>query len=68
VNAGLLDVLHHAADHHALAVADRIDVDFDRVREEAVHQHGVLRRSLHRVLHVSREALGVVHDLHRAAA
>jgi ElaB/YqjD/DUF883 family membrane-anchored ribosome-binding protein len=68
VNAGLLDVLHHAADHDALAVADRVDVHFRGVGEEAIDEHRVLRRRLHRVLHVAREALGVVNDLHRAAA
>ena len=39
VDAGLLDVLHDAADHHLGAVADAVDVDLDRVVEEAVQQH-----------------------------
>ena len=36
VDAGLLDVLHDAADPDVLAVADRVDVDLDRVLQEAV--------------------------------
>jgi hypothetical protein len=39
VHAGLLDVLHDAADQHLLAVADRVDVDLDGVVQEAVQQH-----------------------------
>jgi hypothetical protein len=39
VDAGLLDVLHDAADVHVAAVADGVDVDLDGVVEEAVEQH-----------------------------
>jgi hypothetical protein len=41
VHAGLLDVLHDPADHDALAVGHRVDVDLDRVVQEAVEQHGL---------------------------
>ena len=44
VDAGLLDVLHDAADDDARAVAHRVDVDLDRVLEEPVDQHRVLGR------------------------
>ena len=40
VHAGLLDVLHDPADRHALAVAQRVDVDLDGVLEEAVEIDG----------------------------
>ncbi len=36
MDAGLLDVLHDARDPHLLPVAQGVDVDFDRVLEEAV--------------------------------
>ena len=36
VHAGLLDVLHDAADPDLVAVAERVDVDLGRVLEEAV--------------------------------
>ena len=43
MDAGLLDVLHDAADHHAVgaiaAVGNAVDVDFDRIVEKAVEQH-----------------------------
>ena len=39
MHARLLDVLHDAADHDVRAVADRVDVDLDRVVQEAVEQH-----------------------------
>jgi hypothetical protein len=42
VDAGLLDVLHHAAEVEVLAVVERVHVDLDRVVEEAVDQHRVL--------------------------
>ena len=38
VHAGLLDVLHDPADPHGLAVAERVDVDLDRVLEEVVEE------------------------------
>ena len=51
VDAGLLDVLHDPADPDVLAVAQRVDVDLDRVLEEAVEEDlrsarraGTLRR------------------------
>ena len=43
VHPGLLDVLHHAADHDlARGVADGVDVDLGRVLEEAVDEHRAL--------------------------
>ena len=47
MDAGLLDVLHHARNEHVLAIAERVDVDLDRVGEIAVEQQRVL--SEHRV-------------------
>ena len=46
VDPGLLDVLHDAADPDVLAVADRVDVDLDRVLQEAVEEdlRGRVRR------------------------
>ena len=38
VDAGLLDVLHDAAHHHALAVGDGVHVDLEGVLEELVDQ------------------------------
>ena len=43
VDAGLLDVLHDAADVELGAVVERVDVDLDRVVEEAVDQQRVRR-------------------------
>ena len=40
VDAGFLDVLHHGADVHRHAVAERVDVDLERTLEEAVDEHG----------------------------
>ncbi|CKS79678.1 Uncharacterised protein [Mycobacterium tuberculosis] len=41
VDAGLLDVLHDPADIDLGAITQRVDVDLDRVLEEAVDEHRV---------------------------
>ena len=68
VHAGLLDVLHDPADPDVLAVAERVDVDLDRVLQEAVEEdRGALARG--RVaLEVVQQPVGRVDDLHRAPA
>ena len=38
MDPGLLDVLHDPRDPHLLAVAERVDVDLDRVLQEAVQE------------------------------
>ena len=59
VDAGLLDVLHDRADLDGLAVAERVDVDLDRVLEEAVEvdlrSPGRRRCALQVVASASRE-------------
>ena len=66
---GVLDVLHDAADHDALAVGDRVDVGLERVLEEAVDEHRPVLRHARRACRSSPRSDGcVVHDLHRAAA
>ena len=68
MDAGLLDVLHHAADDRPRAVADGVDVDLAGVLEELVDQDRVLGAGLDRLGHVPRQARLVVDDLHGAAA
>ena len=63
VDAGLLDVLHHGADEDLLAVAERVDVDLDRVLDEAVDEHRPADRR-----HRGAQVVLVVADAHRAAA
>jgi hypothetical protein len=38
VDARLFDVLHHSGDVRVLAVAERVDVQLERLLEEAVEQ------------------------------
>ncbi len=61
MHAGLLDVLHDRADDGALAVADGVDVDLDRVVDEAVDERSLLHRA-------GPQRLVVVADAHLAAA
>ena len=68
MHAGLFDVFHHAADEDALAVAQAIDIDLDRIVEEAVEQHRRIVGDLDRFAHVAFEVFLFVHDFHRAAA
>ena len=61
MDARFLDVLHHRGDVDLLAVAERVDVDLDRVLDEPVEQDGAAD-SRHRAL----ERVVVVADSHRA--
>jgi len=40
---GVLDMLHHAADHAARAVGDRVHVRLEGILQEAIDQDRVLR-------------------------
>ena len=68
VDPGFLDVLHDAADVDLGAVAQRVDVDLDRVLEEAVDEHRMLRGELGGAGDVVLQRLFVVDDLHTATA
>jgi hypothetical protein len=69
VDAGLLDVLHDAADDDGAGrVGDAVDVELDGVLEELVDQHGPLGRRLHGRRHVAVERGHVVDDRHAPAA
>ena len=69
VDAGLLDVLHDAADDdRARRVGDRIDVELEGVLEEAVDEHRPIVRHVDRARHVPIERARVEHDRHAAAA
>ena len=64
MDAGLLDVLHDGGDVGVLAVAERVDVDLDRVLEEAVDEDRAAQIFVERVDDLSPP----VADAHRAAA
>ncbi len=68
MDAGLLDVLHDAADVHGLAVAHRVDVHLDGTFQEAVEQDRMVGRDARRLGHVVLEVLLVVGDDHPAPA
>ncbi len=50
MHTGLLDVLHDRGDVRVVAVTKRVDVDFDRVLEEAVDEHAAEHRHLAHLL------------------
>jgi hypothetical protein len=69
VDAGLLDVLHDAADDDgASLVRHGVDVELERVLQEPVDEHRTVVRHVHGARHVAIERLGIEHDGHAAAA
>ena len=68
MDAGLLDVLEHAADVHVVAVAHAVEVDLHRRLQELVQVHGMVGRDLGRLAHVAAQLLRIVHDGHAAPA
>jgi hypothetical protein len=68
VDAGLLDVLHDAAQVEVLAIEEGVHVDLDGVVQEPVDQHRVLGAGLGGPAHVGGQGVVVVDDLHAAAA
>ena len=69
MDAGFLDVFHHAGDVDFLAVADAVDIDLDGVVEVAVDEQGTAGQGgLAAVAHVTGQASDVVEDFHGAAA
>ena len=63
MHAGLLHVLHDGGDVDVLAVAERVDVELDRVLDEAVEEDAALHGR-----HRGVELVVVVADAHRPAA
>ena len=78
MHAGLLDVLHHAADQHLAGVVTHgVDVDLDGVVEEAVDEHRAVRRQpalpaeaavAGELVHRLAQLAFVVDDAHRPPA
>ena len=68
MHARFLDMLEHAAHRDVGPVADRVDVDFDRVAQIAVDQHRALARHLHRGRDIMVELLRPLDHLHAAPA
>src|SRR6266704_2192718 len=57
MHSGALDVLHHAGDDDSVAVADRVDLDFD-AEQVLVHQHGAARHRADGPRHVAVPPMG----------
>ena len=68
MDPSLLDMLHHARDHDIRAVADRVDIDLDRVAQIFVDEHGAVAGDLARGDDIIVELGGPVDDLHRPSA
>ena len=54
--------------YSSVAVEQRVDIDLDRVFQEPVHQHRMLRRDLRCPADVVAQGVVVVDDLHPATA
>ena len=68
VHPGLLYVLHDPRHQALMAVREGIDVDLDRVLEEAIEQQGVRLVGPHVTPQIGVESLRRVADLHRPPA
>ena len=64
----IFHVLHQAADTHFVAVAHGVNVHFHGIVEEVIEQHGAVFTHHDGFVHVARQFLGIVHNVHRAAA
>lgn len=62
------DVLEHAADDAGFAVAKAVDIQLDRVLEEVIDEHGLVRHDLEGLADHAAELLLAVNDEHAAAA
>ena len=68
MDARFLDMLHHARDPHLGAVAQGIDIAFDRIAQILVDQDGAVPADVDGGGNVAVELRFAVDDLHRAAA
>ena len=68
VNAGLFDMFHDAGDEHLFTIADRIDIDFDRVSQICVDEDRAGTRDLHGHPHIPFQGTTVVDDFHCSPA
>src|ERR1700732_3804705 len=64
VDAGFLDVLHDAPDHHILAVRECVHVNFNRVFQKFVDEDRPVLRILNGLLHVLLNRVFFVGDDH----
>ena len=62
----LLDVFHDTTDEYLLTIAQAIDVDFNRVVQKAIEQHGRVVTDFDGFAHVSLEVCLLMHDFHGA--
>src|SRR5881394_2834572 len=68
VHPGILDMLHHDADDAPLQAGERVDVGSERVLEEVVDQHRMLRRDARCFNEAFAQRAVVVDDFHGPAA
>ena len=67
MDAGLLDMLHHATDDDLLAIGQGIDIHLAGIVQETVKQHRRVVRHFDGFAHVAFEIARLMHDFHGAA-
>ena len=67
MNTGLLNVFHHTADEHLLAIANRVDIAFNGIVEKSIQQHRRFVADLDCFAHVTFQIALLMHDFHGAA-
>ncbi len=68
MHAGFFDVLHDAADDHAVAVGEGVHINFGGLFEELIDEHGASRAHQRGLRDVFLHGVGVVSDDHCTSA
>ena len=68
MDAGLLNMLHDAADHDRLAIGQGIHVNFDGIFQIFVNQDGMFRRYLNGLVDIGLQTFLIIDDFHRPPA
>ena len=68
MHAGLLYMLHNAANKYGVTIADRIDIHLDRLLEESVQQNRAVIGDLDSLFHIDAQVVFIVNDFHRPPA
>ena len=63
----LLNMLHHTTDHHDVTIADRINIQLNRVIQEVIQQYRRFVRNTHCFVEVTTQVDFVRNDFHRTA-
>src|ERR1700676_1704407 len=68
MDACFLNMLHNPADHGNFAIGNTVDIDFDSILEESIHQYWPFRTGFHRGSDITSQVFFLIDNFHGAAA